>query len=324
MTLSNQTRVVPPLAMTDAKLVSSNVTEDDYDEWDSGDDYTEGDYVISVATHTVYRALVASGPSDAGAKDPDVEAANFADPLFKTEGVTRYWQIIGATNLWKLFDEKPSVQCTNSGSIEISLEMGEFINAIGLVNLFAETVQITMTDPTAGVAYDETLDAVDNAGVEDWYTYFFSPFEYVSELAVYDLPPYADATIDIVITGTNAACGQIVLGRALTLGTSTTQGTGFEGYDFSTITTDVFGNLETVRRAATRIHNYRIFASSTRMQAIGRILADLRGGSPALWSGIDDFRIASTVYGYALDWGADYHDANANLTLMTVKVQGTV
>lgn len=311
--------------MTDAKLSASNIAENDHAEYSGSTDYAIGDYCISITTHTIYRALVVNGPSST-ATDPDDEAANFADPLVDTSSTTRYWQIMGATNRWKLFDEKPSVQASNSESIVVTIEPSEIISAVALVNINAGSVGIVMTDPTEGEVYNEVIDTIDNSNITDAYEYYFAPFDRLSTVFAYDLPPYSAASIEITITnsGGTAACGQVVVGRARVLGAAMPSNTGFDGYDFSTVATDDFGNLETTRRAATRVGRYNIAVSMTRMETIARIMNELRGGQPAVWSATAEAKIASTIYGYARGWGVDYVDRAANLAYLTIDVQGTV
>jgi hypothetical protein len=320
--LDPQARVIAPIEVTDAMLTSINITEDDYDEYGDATDYAVGDYAISTTTHTVYRALVANGPSST-VVDPDDEAADFADPLV-TDPDPRTWQIIGATNRWKLFDEKPTVQATNAASIELTLTPGETVEAVALINLDATEVQIVMTDPIDGEVYNETFETLDSTGIVDAYSYYFEPLEYLTVITALDLPPYTDAEIEITITktGGTAASGQVVVGRARTLGTTTPDSSGFNGYDFSTVGTDIFGNLETTRRAATRIGKYRIAVTATRLQAIERALNSLRGGAPAVWVGVTDNRLASTTYGYVRSWRVDYVDRAANLAHLTLEIQG--
>jgi hypothetical protein len=48
--------IVSPLTITDA-MVTSDVPEDDYDEWDTATVYTAGDRVISLDTHMIYEAI---------------------------------------------------------------------------------------------------------------------------------------------------------------------------------------------------------------------------------------------------------------------------
>ena len=317
-------RLIDLVDVTDATLTAANIPETDYAEWSALTDYVAGDYVISVATHTVYRALVASGPGAGGAVDPDVEAANFADPLVDTSAATRYWQIIGATNLWRLFDSKPSVQATFADEIDVSITPGVRIDTLAVWNVDATSVQVIATSAASGEVYNVTKALIDTSGIDDWYEYFFSPVEELSETVFQDIPPYRDLTIQVIITrtGSNAMCGQITLGRAFPLGRTATDGTGSEGLDFSTIDTDIFGNLETTRRAAVRIIKFRVVTDTLRLNSVQRKLNEYRGGLPAVWLGADDERLGAQNYGFASDWRVDYVDTKARVSYLTIEVQG--
>ncbi|MEX1367448.1 MAG: hypothetical protein AB1Z98_30250, partial [Nannocystaceae bacterium] len=123
--------------MTDAILTSSNVPETDYAEWSNLTDYTAGDYVISVDTHTVYRCLVTHTVGVEGAQDPDAEQVALADPLIADPSPI-YWQVISATNRWKAFDGKPSVLTTQADSVEYVFTPGETVTGIGFFRVSAE------------------------------------------------------------------------------------------------------------------------------------------------------------------------------------------
>ena len=125
-------KVIPPLDVTDAMLTSIDIPENDYPEWADATAYVRGDYVISTTTHTVYHCLVdhTSDPS----KNPDTETAALADPLIDDPDPV-HWQVIGATNRWKLFDKKPSVQATQNGGFEVTLTPGVIISGLGLHTL---------------------------------------------------------------------------------------------------------------------------------------------------------------------------------------------
>lgn len=317
--------VVVPTDTTDATLISSNIPEDDYPVWSSETDYVIGDFVISTETHTVYRAMVDSGPSGTGPVNPDTETASFADPLTPDADI-RTWQIIGATNRWRIFDKKPSVQSSQADEIDVTIAPGVFVDAVGLFNLNAASVQIIITDPIDGEVYNETRTLQDNTAITDWYEYFFEPSSELTDIVFLDLPPYANAEIQVIIsrTGETAFCGQLVLGGRRYFGETTVDDSGLDGVDFSTVEQDIFGDLTTVKRAATRLNRYRIAVQSSRLQLIARVMRNLRGGRPAIFVGSRDDRIASLNYGFARDWRVDYEDSFANLSYMTIEVQGVV
>ena len=56
-------RVLLPIDVTEAMVTASNLAENDHGEWMASVDYSLGDFVISTATHQVYRALQPSGPN---------------------------------------------------------------------------------------------------------------------------------------------------------------------------------------------------------------------------------------------------------------------
>ena len=81
-------RVVAPLTITDAVLISSSASETDYAAWNAGTSYTLGQRVIRTTTHKVYENLIAG----TNANLPENDSTRWLD--------------CGATNRWKMFDAK--------------------------------------------------------------------------------------------------------------------------------------------------------------------------------------------------------------------------
>jgi hypothetical protein len=133
-------KILKPTTITDAKLVSSTIAEDDYAEWSDATTYDQGDFVISVATHTIYRSLTASNLDN----DPDLEQVALADPLIADPDPIN-WQVIGATDRWKLFDSKPSQTATEADNITVAMWPGEFVQGVSLFNVSAASVSVSMT-----------------------------------------------------------------------------------------------------------------------------------------------------------------------------------
>lgn len=315
--------VFKQVEMTDAILTASNVTEDDYAVWDNATDYTAGDFVISTATHTVYRCLVTYTVAGEGPQDPDAEQVALNDPLI-TDPDPVYWQVISATNRWKAFDTKPSVLTTNADLISYTFTPGEITDGLAAFNVSGDTFRVIVTDPTDGVVYDETIDLIDNTEVVDWYTYFFAPFSALSEVVLVDLPPYPNATIDVQIaaTGGTASVGQIAFGRNKSLGFVEIGNSGFSFLDFSTVQNDIFGNLTTVEREATRISKFDVIANTFTLLSIDVILRDLKGGKPAVWVGDTDTRKAAVGYGFHRDTQTIYQEGDH--AVIQIQVQGLV
>jgi hypothetical protein len=136
-------KIIRPTPVTDATLISSTIAEDDFPEWSAATNYAVGAFVISIATHTVYRSLTADNLNN----NPDLEQAALADPLIADPDPIN-WQVIGATDRFKLFDSKPSQQATRAENITIVNAPGVFIGGVAGFNISANSVSITMNEPS--------------------------------------------------------------------------------------------------------------------------------------------------------------------------------
>lgn len=131
--------VLIPITVTDAMLTSASLPETDYAAWSAATTYARGDYCISTLTHTVYRSLTSSNINHS----PDIEQAAIADPLIDDPSPVN-WQVISATNRWKMFDKKPSIQATASDSISVEISPLAFIDSIAGFNVTANTAVVEM------------------------------------------------------------------------------------------------------------------------------------------------------------------------------------
>jgi len=135
--------------------------------------------------------------ADQGAANPVFSTAvNVAHypPTDLLRSTPLWWKEISATNRWKPFDGKIGSQAEQSESISYSLTPG-MIESIAFLNLDASSIKITITDPSEGVVYDETIDLVmtDSRGISliyDWYSYFFGTAPKTTDVVKLDLPPY--------------------------------------------------------------------------------------------------------------------------------------
>lgn len=128
-------RVLRPITVTDAALVSSSVAETDYAAWSSGTSYGKGARVILAATHRIYESVV------------DSNAGN--DPA----GSSGKWLNIGPTNRWAMFDQALGSTTEAQGSIAVTLTASS-IRAVALLDVIGATVRVQTTsyDHTTAVA----------------------------------------------------------------------------------------------------------------------------------------------------------------------------
>lgn len=299
-------KLIRPVTITDSVLTSSNVTEDDYSVWDSGTTYASGDKVIVLSTHRVYESLVGSNLNN----DPTTD-----------DGTN--WLNIGATNRWRAFDDSISDQTENTTSITYELDPNSLVNSVAMFNLDATDVDITVTDATDGVVYNENVSLLDNSAVENWWGYFFEPILRKSEFVKFDLPNYVSATIDLSIntgTGDTAKVGQIVIGNQKTLGL-TTYNTSIGIQDYSTKDTDAFGNVILTERRFAQLVDYDVKLATSTVRDVQKTLATYRA-IPIVYSGTDDGTYGDLVYGYYRNFGINI--STPSFSDATIEVEGLV
>jgi len=203
---------------------------------------------------------------------------------------------ISATNRWKAFDAKVADQVSRTTDINYVLTPGA-IDAISLLNIDGTSVQITMTDPTDGVVYNQTIGLTSTENVIDGYTYCFEPILMRTELALFDLPPYPSALVSITITNTGgtAKLGELIVGRASRLGyTEYSPSIGI--VDYSRKEVDTFGNYIVVQRAFSKRLSCDLFLDNAYVDFVARQLSLYRA-TPLVWIAADDFS-SLIVYGY--------------------------
>lgn len=279
-------KLVRPMLINDAALVSSNVAEADYGAYNPATEYGLGDRVIVVAAdvHLVYESLQAANTGHTPADEP------------------AWWLEIGATNRWKMFDGSFNSQTTNADAIEAVLQQSERVNSVTLLNISAAEVQITVTDPVDGVVYDETESLVYDSGVNDWYAYFFEPIIRRGDFFTGDLPAYAAAEVAITLTaaGETVACGEVILGLAREIGKVEYGGASVGIRDFSVKDQNDFGDYTIVERAFSRRGSFNFWVDGGLTDELVRLLSLYRA-TPIVYVGIDRYR-STIVYGFFRDF----------------------
>jgi hypothetical protein len=296
-------KILRPMTVNDAALDASNVAEADYAAYNAGTTYASGDRVIVVSTnvHLVYESVQNSNTGHTPATSPT------------------WWLEIGPTNRWKMFDALVNTQTSNADSIEVTITADGRIDSVAFLNVSAASIQVTMTDATDGVVYDETQSMISDSGITDWYAYFFEPIERASEAVFTDLPPYADATIEITIAdaGQTVLCGVCVLALSKDIGL-TGMGAAVGIQDYSVKTQDDFGNYTILERAFARRASFTVSVESSYTDALHRLLAAYRA-TPVVYIGEDEFR-STIVYGFYRDFNVEI--AYAERSICTIEIEG--
>lgn len=279
-------KIIKPTTITDVILASSTVDEDDYTEWSDATTYAEGAYCVMASTHRIYKSLQGSNTDN----QPDLNLT----------GLTPYWLDYGPTNRWAMFDNVVGTYTTATDEIEVVMVPGR-INSVGLLELTAATVTITLTSG-AETVYSHTESLTDGVPIADWYEYFFNEVETKTDLVLTDLPPYTDGMLTITISGSGTiACGMLVVGLASELG-FTEYGCSLGIVDYSVKSTDEFGRVTVIERKYAKTLDASIFLDNAKIESVIKKLASVRA-TPCLWVGVStDFYTQLAVFGFYNDF----------------------
>ncbi|MQU58604.1 hypothetical protein GHO26_12525 [Pseudomonas helleri] len=279
-------RLIKPVEITPAKLISSNVPETDYPAWLVSATYALGDRVL--LNHHIYEALAAV---TAGVK-PGEEVVDKDHPA--------KWQDRGMDNRWRMFDSKVESLTTNPGTIEVTIRPGAVVNSLALFNLKGKSVTVTMVDALEGEVYRKEISLVD-AGVTNWYDWFFEPIGIRTDVVVLDMLAYGSANIVLTIdAGAEvAAVGHVVIGAVKQIGTAL-YGSSVGINDYSRKSTDDFGNTVVIQRSFSNRADFDIALDTSEVTRVRRLLADLRA-TPVVWIGEESYE-ATILFGFYKDF----------------------
>ena len=298
-------KLVRPEAVTDSIFQSSDVPENDHAEWLVGTTYADGDNVIVTTpnVHRIYESLISSNTGN--------------DPVTDSGAI---WKDVSSTNRWKLFNGIVQEQTEQAGGMEYVLQSPNVINSMAFINVYAESITVEMEDAIEGVVYDETFDLVSTSGIQDWYAYFFEPVIRDTQLAILDLPPYANADITVTFTDTGTTkCGALVLGQFADLGLSQ-HGATFSIIDYSVKTTDAQGRITITPGPFANRMDVDIVLDTAVYGSVLRTLTDLRT-TPCVWVAETDNR-SSIIYGYYREF--DIMISNPTTSLCSLEIEGLV
>ncbi|OEZ91454.1 hypothetical protein [Duganella phyllosphaerae] len=296
-------KIIRPMAITDAALVSSNIPENDYPPYNPATSYPLAARVIvvGVGVHLVYESLQASNVGHTPAASPE------------------HWVKVGATNRWRMFDASITTQAENEDSISVSIKATGIANGIALLNIDCAIIRIVATDVEFGVVYDKTINPAMTSGISDIYSYFREPVTRVSEMALTDLPSYSNMTIDVTLSspGNVVRCGGIVIGQMRLMG-DLQYGAKSGIANYTKKTRDQWGNFDVVEGPFSNTATWSIWIKSTEVDLVKRLLSQYRA-TPIVYIGADSYG-ALILYGYYKDFSIDI--AYPTISICSLELEG--
>lgn len=285
-------RVVKPIPISDAQLISSSISAASSPAWSASTTYASGARVQ--VGRRVYQSLQASNLNH----DPSLDAAG------------AWWVDVGPTNRWAMFDSEINTQSIATASmvgtdVSISVTIAPGLcNSIALLELAGNTVSVEVKDASATVVYSKTL-TLDYAVINDWYSYFFEQDTKLTVVHLEDLPPYTNAQITVVVAGkSEVRLGALVVGNVYSVGV-TKYGGSVGINDYSKKSTNDFGVTTLVKRSYSKRANFSLTLDLANLDRVYRLLSELRS-TPCLWVGIEDVRYTPTViFGFYKEFSID-------------------
>ena len=269
----SQMKVVPGIEITPAKMIINALPDMDYPAWSSATAYEIGAFVTIDRIN--YQALVAHTN-----RNPVTDTVSPAA-----------WQNLGWVNKYRMFNKnigntwKIGTFTSNPESIDLTIRPGKRINAIGLVGVYASSVRIIMTVPgVTDPVYDKTFSMSIKAG-GSWYQYYFGQFTTKDNLAEFDLPPFSNADIRVIVSapGGTARVGMMVIGWAKNIGTAV-YGTSLGRKKYSTIREEFDGSMTITPRGRRKSIDFQVVLQADQISSVQRTLDDV-DDMPSLYVG---------------------------------------
>lgn len=272
----SQMKVVPGIEITPAKMIVNAMPDADYAAWSATTEYAIGDF--ATIDRINYQALVAHTN-----RNPVTDTVSPAA-----------WQNLGWVNKYRMFNKqigntwKIGTFTSNPESIDLTIRPGKRINAIGLVGVYASSVQIIMTVPgVTDPVYDKTFSMSSKAG-GSWYQYYFGQFVTKDNLAEFDLPPFSNADIRVIVSapGGTARVGMMVVGWAKTIGTAV-YGTSLGRKKYSTLKEEFDGSMTITPRGRRKSIDFQVVLQADQISSVQRTLDDV-DDMPSLYVGASE------------------------------------
>lgn len=300
-------QIIRPVPVTSDILTFSNVPEPDTGQVPPESLWTAGTYTTGtqkIEDHYIYEVVADPSTTD----QPSVGAAK-AVPT---------WVKLGASNRWRMFDGSVGSQSVRNGTVQVELTPGVVINSLALLNLSGSTATVELFDGSDSVFFRE-YTLVD-AGVTNWYDYFFAPIGTVRDIVVTDMPAYGDGVLQVTVDAgaEDAAVGELVVGTLLQIG-CTQYGASVGTTSFSRKERDSFGNWVIVKRSNSKRGSWNFTFPTAQLASLNRTFADL-DAVPVVWIGSPHPNYEGTIiYGFYRDYDLSYTDPRTSSGNVTIE-----
>lgn len=234
---------------------------------------------------------------------------------------TVYWNPIGATNRWNMFDQYNNTQTTNADSIVVVLSPKLISQGLYGGNVDADSWAVTVTDAVEGVVYTETDSLIVSDSDSSFFNWCFKRILRKTYFITTLLPVYANATVTITISkiGGVPKCGMLSLGPLVDAGL-TQYGLASEFKDYSSTTFNFDGTSSSIVRGYAKRMSLDLEINNELIDSVQEQLANFRQRN-VVW-------IGTSLRGSAIVFGKFSGFKNVmsyfETSRMTLQIEGTV
>lgn len=288
--------IVNPLEVTNANTTTNLVN--DYPGWTSGT-YNQGDRrVVDKVVYEVVASSTTDSPTEGVNKDP------------------ASWIVLGYSNRWRMFTLAKDSKSTAGATLTCTFNFGVGVDTIALLGVIGTSINITVETVEKGVVYDETITTTDIL-VDNYFDWFFLPYESKEDFIFFNLPTYPEATITITVTATSdTAIGRFVAGTSKQLGESI-YGSSTGTQSFTLRNRDGFGNLSIVPRRTIDVTEFKVAIETPSIPVVKRYIAKA-ASEPALFFA-DPSNEGLINFGLAEDFRIPYEYPTVSKATIEVK-----
>lgn len=297
-------KIIKPIVLTDAMMVSNYPEPAAGRAWVSGQAYAVGDLVERPTTHRRYKRLFAGG----GTAFPENDTANWVD--------------YGPSNKRAMFDRKIGTVTTGPSPLILTMPVGA-ISGLSLFGLVGEHLSVTYKDAPGGtVAYQKDVE-LDESTIEDIYGWLCSDIEQLSDLAITDIPRHfftGELTVTITSSGGSVSCGVLQAGEVIEIG-DTKFGSTVGIMFFGKKKRDEWGNLDVDEEGeVSKRMSLKVIIKKSEWEKIYRRLMKLVA-IPCAYIGVAEIGFEPMVqYGYYQDFTIEV--AYATEYLISIEIEG--
>lgn len=297
-------KVVRPVTITDARFVSSTLTETEHSAWSGATTYADGDRVIY--EHYIYESLQATNLNNT--------------PTGATTDT--WWLQVSPTNMWAMFDQQINTGSSGASPITIVCEPG-YINSVVLLDVEADSATIAMHDGATEV-FSQTVSLLESS-IASWTDYFFEPFLYATQKIVDGLPYYLNAEVTVTITKASgtARVGGVVFGNSFEIG-DVLGGARSGITSYSRIETNTFGTTQIVRRLSAKRMSLNLKLDTVTFKRVHALLTEL-DSVPCVWVAEPDnadMFSPLTIFGYAREFQIEV--PGPAISYCSLEIQGMI